>query len=229
LPDGYEAIELSPLTPLGTVSSVAAVDPALVVHTVRAREVLSDSTNTLALLAAEQRHALPGRDRPEMDFCASHRLVRPQLPQHEMHTAHFRVFAMVSAGRDTGSFSFELKKLREHVEYYITLIRSFHAQVPVDVVLKEYAETGTDWDRWMHGIEGNLIHVMRHRISREDWSYYAPVQFNINVHSGEEILNVADGGVVDWTQKLLSDRKERLLISGFGTELFCRAFEIIRN
>ena len=29
---------------------------------------------------------------------------------------------------------------------------------------------------------------------------------------------LADGGFTNWTQKLLSDKKERLLISGMGTE-----------
>lgn len=34
---------------------------------------------------------------------------------------------------------------------------------------------------------------------------------------GEE-QEIADGGWVDWTQKLLENRKERLLISGVGLE-----------
>ena len=34
-------------------------------------------------------------------------------------------------------------------------------------------------------------------------------------------VSLVDGGFVDWTQRLLSDRKERLLISGIGTERLC--------
>jgi len=30
---------------------------------------------------------------------------------------------------------------------------------------------------------------------------------------------LSDGGFVDWTQKLIPDKKHRLLISGVGTEL----------
>ena len=44
--------------------------------------------------------------------------------------------------------------------------------------------------------------------------YYAPTRFEIR--AGE--TSIVDGGFVDWTQRLLSDRKERLLISGVGLE-----------
>jgi hypothetical protein len=30
-----------------------------------------------------------------------------------------------------------------------------------------------------------------------------------------------DGGAVDWTQRLLSNAKERLVISGIGSERLC--------
>jgi len=33
-----------------------------------------------------------------------------------------------------------------------------------------------------------------------------------------------DGGFTDWTQQLLSNRKERLLISGMGSERFVFCF-----
>ncbi len=35
--------------------------------------------------------------------------------------------------------------------------------------------------------------------------------------------SIADGGTVDWTQRLLSDAKERLLVSGIGLELLAAA------
>ena len=36
-----------------------------------------------------------------------------------------------------------------------------------------------------------------------------------------EPSQLADGGCVDWTQKLLSDAKERLVISGVGSDRVC--------
>jgi hypothetical protein len=35
---------------------------------------------------------------------------------------------------------------------------------------------------------------------------------------------IVDGGFTDWTQQLLSNRKERLLISGMGSERFVSLF-----
>ncbi len=35
---------------------------------------------------------------------------------------------------------------------------------------------------------------------------------------------LADGGLVNWTQRLLGDNKERLMTSGIGIELMCRVF-----
>jgi hypothetical protein len=35
-------------------------------------------------------------------------------------------------------------------------------------------------------------------------------------------VDIGDGGIVPWTQRLLSNRKERLCIGGFGLELACR-------
>jgi hypothetical protein len=34
---------------------------------------------------------------------------------------------------------------------------------------------------------------------------------------------IADGGFVDWTQRLLENKKERLLISGFGLEMLVKS------
>jgi hypothetical protein len=49
-------------------------------------------------------------------------------------------------------------------------------------------------------------------------NYYSDATFGMTV-AGAEIV---EGGLVDWTQTLLSDRKERLLVSGIGIELLAR-------
>jgi len=57
--------------------------------------------------------------------------------------------------------------------------------------------------------------------------YYAGVCFGIAARdrAGTE-YSLVDGGVTDWTQRLLSNRKERLLISGIGSERVCSVFEM---
>ena len=56
-------------------------------------------------------------------------------------------------------------------------------------------------------------------------NYYRDVCFEIHVrHADGDEFSLIDGGMTDWTQSLLSNRKERLLISGLGSEVFVRLF-----
>jgi hypothetical protein len=55
--------------------------------------------------------------------------------------------------------------------------------------------------------------------------YYQDIVIKIEAtNSQDQKFQIADGGFVDWTQKLLSNKKERLLISGIGTEYVYRVF-----
>jgi hypothetical protein len=51
-------------------------------------------------------------------------------------------------------------------------------------------------------------------------AYYRGLCFKVFARSGAdaEMLEVGDGGFVDWTAKLLGNRKERTLISGYGID-----------
>ena len=55
--------------------------------------------------------------------------------------------------------------------------------------------------------------------------YYRGVSLNVDAVLGGREYSVADGGTVDWTQRLLSDRRERLLVSGIGTERIARLLD----
>lgn len=48
--------------------------------------------------------------------------------------------------------------------------------------------------------------------------YYTGLCFKVQADFGAGELEVGDGGFVDWTGKLLGNRKERLLISGYGID-----------
>jgi hypothetical protein len=60
-------------------------------------------------------------------------------------------------------------------------------------------------------------------VCREDTpgksDYYKGVQCKLYIQAGGREWEIADGGPVDWTQRLLSNKKERLVASGFGLEL----------
>jgi hypothetical protein len=55
--------------------------------------------------------------------------------------------------------------------------------------------------------------------------YYVGARFHIYATNaaGTE-FELVDGGFTTWTQQLLNNRKERLLISGLGVERFCAQF-----
>ena len=70
---GYEALELSPLCPLGTCSVVATVSQNKMVSTARNTEVVSDSTNVMALECAVRRRGDPAS---QVLLASSQRLTR---------------------------------------------------------------------------------------------------------------------------------------------------------
>jgi hypothetical protein len=44
------------------------------------------------------------------------------------------------------------------------------------------------------------------------------VCFKVNAYDNGEFVEIGDGGFTDWTAKLTSNAKERLLISGYGLD-----------
>ena len=54
---------------------------------------------------------------------------------------------------------------------------------------------------------------------QEPNAYYCLAQFKTFLQYKGNQINLSDGGFVDWTQQLLSNKKHRLFISGIGTEL----------
>ncbi len=55
--------------------------------------------------------------------------------------------------------------------------------------------------------------------------YYSGACFEIRATTGSgDDLSVGDGGFTTWSADLLSNAKERLLISGLGLERLCERF-----
>jgi hypothetical protein len=116
----FEAIELSPVCVLGAHHSLGLTSQNNILTTIRNAEVLGDPTIALALECALRRNTRAG----EVRLCASHRVARMQPFAVAGFTPHFRLFALVTAGRDSGSSRFELQHLREHLEFYLSLLRA---------------------------------------------------------------------------------------------------------
>lgn len=193
LPAAFSVVGLAPVVPLGTCSAVATVSHNNVLSTIRGTEVAADPTNALALEAAARRSG-PG----DVRLAAVQRVLRAQRFEGAGRFAHFTLFAAVSAGRDRGSLAFE----REHFAEHVTLLRAACGDVEVRVSVL---------DPRFEVVRGELP-ADPSRTS----GYYQGLCFKVYL-DGQEI---GDGGFVDWTQRLLSDRKERLLITGIGVDRF---------
>lgn len=122
----FEAIELSPVNPLGTTYGLTALDQANVLSTIRAYECSSDPTHGLALECARRRKR-PEHRNDVVRLCTSQRVVRFPAPTQKGYSAHFNLFSMVTAGKDRGSFTFETSTLLEHIDVYLRFLFSLES------------------------------------------------------------------------------------------------------
>ena len=192
VPDDFERVDLSPLAPLGSGSVLAGVSQDWAVATARGTEAVADVTNVLALEAALSRR----KWRDETKLYACERVVRPQAADDPARLAHFRLLGLCTAGRGERWQDWETRNATEHLAFYWKL-------------LADLGVTGAEIR-----LGGGLELEVAATSDPQERPYYAGGWFSIDVDGA----NVADGGFVDWTQKLLSDRKERCLISGVGIE-----------
>lgn len=226
LPDGYQGLELSPVCPLGTNSAIATVDQNNVPTTVRNTEVVADVTNVLALECAVRRTQLlrdNARSTARVRLAASHRVIRAQPFSGPASHQHFRLLGLVAAGRDEGSFHFEIESLLEQLTFFLRLLYA------VGVTDVRVAITDLDDGRRTPALQSGVLTPLAARfpqaICREDPArtagrgYYSDACFNVSAvdPSGQD-LDLVDGGFTTWTRWLLSSEKERLLIGGLGTE-----------
>jgi len=235
LPDGFEALQLSPVCPLGTNAIVAPVDQNNITTTIRNTEVCSDSTNVLALECARRRmyiHRDAKNAGTKINLCASHRVIRCQLIDEPGAFPHFQLFGIVTAGRAEESFKFEIETLLEHIEFYLRLItnlttlglRAHDIRVNITVMDKNQIEKIQSMviDKISAAFESVTAKFDQDLESGRN--YYSNLRFQIFArNNSQQDFLLVDGGFTDWTQQLLNNQKERLLISGIGSErlLYC--------
>lgn len=228
LPPEFETLELSPLCPLGTSGAVAAVDQNWAVSTSRNTEVVSDATNVLALESALRRREQL-RNNPKsaevVRLAAQHRLVRPQFYDSPNLRAHFSLFSLTSAGRDQGSFRFEVSEIAKHIGFYLRTLRVFVARdIAFQVKLSDFSPQPRQSQ-----VASELLSLVQSefpevecKIDEERQSgrgYYLGFCFHIDAREvSGGWLELVDGGEVDWTRRLLNNAKERLFISAIAGE-----------
>jgi hypothetical protein len=236
LEDGFEIVSLAPVLPLGAHSAFAGVDPRNVIATVRASEVAADPTNGLALEAAVRRRQLldgAPRSADPVRLAATQRVTRAQFINGPVSFAHFQLLGIVSAGRDTGSRSFERQHLAEHLRAAVRGLGALgldDIRIGVTCLDEPSEQILAAVSRELSGQPGVQVVAAPERESGR--AYYQQLCFKVYARPGgserghrpgesdehDEYLEVGDGGFVDWTAKLLANRKERLLISGYGID-----------
>jgi hypothetical protein len=220
----FEALELSPLAPIGNCSALGLADQNKIVSAARGTEVVADATNLMALESAVRRKRSKFDD-TVVNLCSIHRHVRAQtIPGVKGFTPHFKIFAAVTAGRDSGSLAFEKTALLKHLKFYQ---RYFAHQLvfgsPKVIIKGLKQENGnTDRSQQLYGfIKANLsgFDLSFEEVPEDQHRYYQHTRFTLNIDVKGQEFNLGDGGFVDWGSKLTSNGKERMFTSGVGIEL----------
>jgi len=207
LPKEFEALELSPLAPLGSCSGLALVHQNKVVATNRLQEVSADPSNLLALESALRRL----RGKPA-HLAACQRVVRAQaLPPSPGYSAHFCLFALASAGRRSPGW--EVNCLRQHLSFAVRFLSSILPSAPLSIRFTDLTR-GRFERLFLEHLQFEGVDCRLDPDRPSGRNYYQGCCFK--VWAGDQ--EVGDGGFVDWSQKLLSDARESLLISGLGME-----------
>jgi hypothetical protein len=222
----FEAVELSPVAPLGVSSAVALASQNKIVSTIRGTEVVSDPTNVLALECAKRLQADPGA---QVRLATSHRCVRAQaFPKLPGFAAHFRMFCLVSAGHERGSHGFLVDALSEHIRTHLAALSR----------LEQHGYAFGERKVKLLATERFAIHAQRVAAAigappvnhaRLEHGYYDGMRFNIFVRTpaGDEIPFI-DGGAFDWLRKLMSNQKMAFVASGMGSQLAAYLFHGLR-
>jgi hypothetical protein len=212
----FEAVELSPLAPLGSCASVALTSQNRVVSTARGTEVVSDPTNVLALECARRLQADPAQT---VRLATSHRCVRAQaVPKIPGFAAHFRIFCLATAGHERENQEFLTEALLDHIRTYLAALDRLeqhgYAFPARNVKLLATAQREHLAQRIATALD---LPVERARLEH---AYYDGLRFMIQAGTAAgENIPLIDGGAFDWLHKLGSNHKLVFVASGMGSQL----------
>jgi len=221
----FEALELSPLAPLGSCSAIALASQNKIVSTVRGTEVVSDPTNLLALESAQRLR----KNAQTVKLTTNHRCVRAQaVPKLAGYAAHFRLFCITSAGHERKDQAFLVESLCEHIQTHIGALNRLeqHGYAFPDRILKILAtpERKTLGERVASGVNGTplVFETLAH-------DYYDGLRFMISARAvNGEHMPLIDGGAFDWLRKLTSNNKLVFVASALGSQLAAYLYRMPR-
>lgn len=219
---GFEPLELSPVCPLGSCSSVGLAHQNKILSATRGTEVVADATNVLALESALRRRQ-QGSSAATVRLCSAHRHLRTQVFAFTGFSPHFDVFCMTSAGRDGGHFRFEEAALREHIGVYAQGIKGIPEVSAVSIELLPQSEAAWRFcQEKAPRFTGGLFPYVLKDPDPTQTNYYRFLRVKLWLTVRGKPFDIGDGGFTDWTSRLLSNRKERFFTSGLGIELLAK-------
>jgi hypothetical protein len=226
----FQLLELSPVAALGSCSAVAPADQKKIISALRGTEVLADATNSIALhISHLKKNKIRELQQPndKLRFGTIQRHVRTQAIQGKGLTPHFKIGGLVTSGMDTGNYVFEKEAMVEHMAIMKKLYQDYYK---VDHLSYRFVcRSGYNDPKEL--ASQLKTYAIRHHPEYEieidsnsgkEIGYYKGIQFKVIIGVKGRTFEIADGGFVDWTQQLLQNRKERLLICGFGFEFMYR-------
>lgn len=218
----FEAIELSPLSPLASCTAVALTAQNRVVSALRQTEVVSDPTNVLALECALRLRADPSRP---AHFATSQRVVRAQpVPKLPGYAQHYRIFVLASGGVEAKDHGFTVQTLVLHIQTMLAALQRLELVgylfgAPRVEILATKARAAVA-DRIAESC-GAL--ASRKPLEHAYYSGGLRYQVWVTAPDGSE-LPLIDGGAFDWLSKLTSNRRAVFVASGAGAQLIALRF-----
>jgi len=217
---GWDRVVVSPLLPIGAHHALGDVAQDRIVTATRANEVAADPTVGLALEAAARRRDSTARrsDGPQ-DLATLQRITRAQRFDAPEAFVHFSIAALVTAGRSQPDDGFDADALLRHLDVHLSALAGLADRI--EIVLSTQ-DTGPGRNL-LASIGGSLVGRPNVRLAEdpdriEEQGYYRRACFKINVDVSGSTFEVGDGGFTDWTERLLDDRRERLLTSALGLD-----------
>ena len=213
----FEAVELSPVAPLGACSTVAANDQHRVLSALRGTEVVSDPTNVLALECAERL----ARSGTTVRLATSQRVIRAQqIAKAAGHSQHFRIFVLATGGREVEGHGFVVDALVEHVRTMLDALERLEhhgyafGRRRVDVLTTpERAVVG-------ERVRAALNDVTTGQMPLEHPYYSGGVRYKLWVSNAQGVeIPLIDGGTFDWLARLTSNRRHAFVATGMGVQL----------
>lgn len=214
-------ILLSPSAPFASCAAFGCVDQNNIVSAVRGTEILSDPTNMLSIIAAEQFKEKSCNKNP-LHYCTTARVLRAQpFPPTKGYYSHFGLFCIVSAGEDSGSYICEKELMLKQLSYYRQLFNEKY-RLKLTVTLRKrrgYTDGDGFFDSISNLVKKGLPDVpISFDFEQEDNNYYKGINFKIYMEKESGRFEIGDGGYVDWMQKMTGCKKVRCLISGISLD-----------